>query len=130
MCEADNQEVTAFYDAGKWVEGGKCRAAGRNPRLGASTRVVPASVQDHDAVASIGPCLAKSALLKVWADLALTGEPAAAPRIRHGIDIRLVGRKNKTGFAVEPKRWRVEVPAYQLIPASSPSARSSSSCAV
>jgi len=27
---------------------------------------------------------------------------------RHGIDLELVGRKNKTEFAVESKRWRVE----------------------
>jgi putative transposase len=70
--------------------------------------VVPASVQDRDAVASIEPCLANSALLKVWADRAFNGKAAAAPMIRHGIDLELVGRKNKTGFAVEPKRWRVE----------------------
>ena len=28
--------------------------------------------------------------------------------IRCGIDLELVGRRNKAGFEVEPKRWRVE----------------------
>lgn len=27
---------------------------------------------------------------------------------RYGIDLEPVGRKGKTGFDVEPKRWRVE----------------------
>jgi len=44
----------------------------------------------------------------VWADLAFAGERAAAPLERHGIELELVGRKDKAGFAVEPRRWTVE----------------------
>jgi transposase len=69
---------------------------------------VPASVQDRDTPAVIEPELAASTLRKVWADLAFAGERAAAPLERHGIEIELVSRKNKSGFAVEPRRWKVE----------------------
>jgi putative transposase len=71
-------------------------------------QVVPASMQDRDTPAVIEPELAGSSLLKVWADLAFNGDAAAAPMIRCGIDLELVGRKNKTRFEVEPKRWRIE----------------------
>jgi putative transposase len=55
----------------------------------------------------IEPELAGSSRREVWADLAFNGD-AAAPMIRCGIDLELVGRKNKTGFEVEPQRWRIE----------------------
>ncbi len=71
-------------------------------------RVVPASVQDRDTPAVLEPELAGSSLVKAWADLAFNGDAAAAPMIRCGIDLELVGRKSKTGFKVEPKRWRIE----------------------
>ncbi len=61
--------------------------------------VVPASVQDRDTPAVLE--LARSSLLKVWADLAFSGEAAASPMTRCGIDLELVGRKGKVGFAVE-----------------------------
>ena len=57
--------------------------------------VVLASVQDRDTPALIEPELAAGRLRKVWADLAFAGERAAAPLERHGIEIELVGRKNK-----------------------------------
>ena len=56
----------------------------------------------------IEPELAASSLLKVWADLGFNGDAAAAPMLRHGIDLELVGRTNKTGFVVEPRRWKIE----------------------
>jgi putative transposase len=65
-------------------------------------------VQDRDTPAVIEPELAGSALRKVWADLAFNGDAAAAPMVRCGIDLELVGRTNKAGFEVEPKRWRIE----------------------
>ena len=70
--------------------------------------MVPASVQDRDTPAVIEPELAGSSLLKVWADLAFNGATAAAPMVRRGIDLELVGRKDKAGFEVEHKRGRVE----------------------
>ena len=71
-------------------------------------RVVPASVQDRDTPALLEPELAVGGLRKVWADLAFAGGRAAAPLERHGIALELVERKDKAGFAVEPRRWKVE----------------------
>jgi putative transposase len=96
------------YDAGKKVKGRKRVLLVDTQGLIQAIQVLPASVQDRDTPAAIEPELAGSFLLKVWADLAFTGEAAAAPMIRCGIDLELVGRQNKTGFEVEPKRWRVE----------------------
>jgi putative transposase len=96
------------FDAGKKVRGRKRVLLVDTEGLVHAIQVVAASVQDRDTPAVIEPVLAGSALLKVWADRAFTGEAAAAPMIRCGIDLELVGRKGKTGFEVEPKRWRVE----------------------
>jgi len=87
------------YDAGKRVKGRKRVLLVDTQGLVQVLEVVPASAQDRDAVASVEPCLAKGTLLKVWADRAFNGKTAAAPIIRHGIDLELVGRKIKTGFA-------------------------------
>jgi putative transposase len=96
------------YDAAKKVKGRKRVLLVDTEGLIHAVQVVPASVQDRAVPAVIEPELAKSSLLKVWADLAFNGDAAAAPMIRCGIDLELVGRKNKTGFEVEPRRWRVE----------------------
>lgn len=71
-------------------------------------RVVPASVQDRDTPALIEPELAAGGLRQVWADLAFAGERAAAPLARHRIALEPVGRRDKTGFPVEPRRWKIE----------------------
>jgi putative transposase len=96
------------YDAGKKVKGRKRVLLVDTEGLVQAIQVVPASMQDRDTPAVIEPALAASRLRKVWADLAFNGAAAAAPLTRHGIELELVGRKNKTGFVVEPKRWRVE----------------------
>jgi putative transposase len=96
------------YDAGKKVNGRKRVLLVDTEGLVQAIQVVPASVQDRDTPAVIEPELAGSSLRKVWADLAFNGEAAAASMARCGIDLELVGRKNKTGFEVEPRRWRVE----------------------
>ena len=96
------------YDAAKKVKGRKRVLLTDTEGLIHAIRVVPASVQDRDTPAVIEPELAGSSLLKVWADLAFNGDAAVAPMIRCGIDLELVGRKDKTGFEVEPKRWRIE----------------------
>lgn len=96
------------YDPAKKVKGRKRVLLVDTEGLVHAVQVVPASVQDRDTPAVIEPELAGGSLLKVWADLAFNGEAAAAPMIRCGIDLELVGRKNKTGFEVEPRRWRVE----------------------
>ena len=96
------------YDAGKKVKGRKRVLLVDTEGLVHAVQVVPASVQDRDTPALIEPELAASGLRKVWADLAFAGERATAPLDRHGIALELVGRKNKTGFAVEPRRWKIE----------------------
>jgi putative transposase len=95
------------YDAGKKVNGRKRVLLVDTEGLVQAIRVVPASMQDRDTPAVLEPELASSSLRKVWADLAFNGE-AAAPMTRCGIELELVGRKNKTGFEVEPRRWKVE----------------------
>ena len=96
------------YDAHKKVRGRKRVLLADTEGLVQALRVVPASVQDRDTPALLEPELATAGLRKVWADLAFAGERAAAPLARHGIALELVGRKDKTGFAVEPRRWKVE----------------------
>ena len=96
------------YDAAKKVKGRKRVLPVDTKGLIHAIQVVPASVQDRDTPAVIEPELAGSSLLKVWADLAFNGDATAAPMIRCGIDLELVGRQNKAGFAVEPRRWKVE----------------------
>ena len=96
------------YDPGKKVKGRKRVLLVDTEGLIHATQVLPASVQDRDTPAVIEPALAGSSLLKVWADLAFDGDAAAAPMIRCGIDLELVGRRSKIGFEVEPERWRIE----------------------
>ena len=96
------------YDPGKKVKGRKRVLLVDTEGLIHAAQVLPASVQDRDTPAVIEPELAGSSLLKVWADLAFNGDAAAAPMIRCGIDLELVGRKDKTSFEVEPRRWRIE----------------------
>ena len=96
------------YDPGKKVKGRKRVLLVDTEGLIHAAQVLPASVQDRDTPAVIEPELAGSSLLKLWADLAFNGDAAAAPMIRCGIDLELVGRKDKTSFEVEPRRWRIE----------------------
>ena len=93
------------YDAGKKVKGRKRVLLVDTEGL--VQALVPASMQDRDTPAVIEPELARSSLLKVWPDLAFNGQ-ATATMARHGIELELVGRKNKTSFEVEPRRWKVE----------------------
>jgi putative transposase len=96
------------YDAHKKVKGRKRVLLVDTEGLVQGLRVVPASVQDRDTPAVLEPEFARGSPRKVRADLAFAGEHAAAPMARHGVVLELVGRKNKTGFAVEPKRWIAE----------------------
>jgi transposase len=96
------------YDAHKKIKGRKRLLLTDTEGLVQGLRVVPASVQDRDSPALLEPELAAGGLRKVWADLAFAGERAAAALEPHGIELELVGRQPKTGFAVEPRRWKVE----------------------
>jgi transposase len=105
---ADHRRGPRGYEAGKKVKGRKRVLLVDTLGLVHAIQVVPASVQDRGTPAAIEPELAGGSLLKVWADLAFNGEAAMTPMRRCGIDRELVGRKNKAGFEVEPKRWRIE----------------------
>jgi transposase len=96
------------YDAHKRIRGRKRVLLTDTEGPMQALRVVPASVQDRDTPTLIKPELAKGGLRKVWADPAFAGERAADPLARHGIALELVGRKDKAGFAVEPRRWKIE----------------------
>ena len=96
------------HDAAKRVKGRKRVLLVDTEGLAHGLRVVPASVQDRDTPAVLEPQFTASSLLKVWADLGFNGDAAAAPLLRQGIDLELVGRKDKAGFAVEPRRWKIE----------------------
>ena len=96
------------YDAHKKIKGRKRVLLTDTEGLVQALRVVPASVQDRDSPVLIEPELAAGVLRKVWADLAFAGEQAGAPLARHRIELELVGRPRKAGFAVEPRRWKIE----------------------
>jgi transposase len=96
------------FDAHKKVRGRERVLLTGTEGLVQALRVVPAPVQDRDTPALVEPELAAGRPRKAWADLAFAGERAAAPLERHGIEIEPVGRKDKSGFAVEPRRWKVE----------------------
>jgi putative transposase len=97
------------YDAHKKVKGRKrvLMIDTRGDPLG--VRVVPADVQDRDALRALAPDLAAHAsLLLVWLDRAFAGDEPAAFLRGHGIVPELVGTPGRRGFRVEPRRWKVE----------------------
>ena len=72
-------------------------------------RVVPADVQDRDALHALAPDLAAHAsLLLVWLDRGFAGDGPAAFLQGHGIVPELVGTPGRRGFRVEPRRCKVE----------------------
>jgi putative transposase len=72
-------------------------------------RVVPADVQDRDALEALAPDLAAHAsLLLAWLDRAFAGDDPSAFLVRHGIVPEIVGTLGRKGFRVEPRRWKIE----------------------
>jgi putative transposase len=72
-------------------------------------RVVPADVQDRDALAALGLDLAAyPSLLLAWMDLGFAARRCGAFLARHGVARELVGTAGRQGFVVEPRRWKVE----------------------
>ena len=97
------------YDAHKKIKGRKrvLMIDTRGDPLG--VRVVPADVQDRDALHALAPDLAAHAsLLLVWLDRAFAGDDPSALLRRHGIAAEIVGTPGRKGFRVEPRRWKVE----------------------
>src|SRR5215203_2095269 len=97
------------YDAHKKVKGRKrvlMVDVGGDP-LG--VRVVPADVQDRDALAALAPDLAAHPSLRLaWTDLGFAAERCGEFLARHGVIQELVGTPGRRGFAVEPRRWKIE----------------------
>src|SRR5687768_12733042 len=72
-------------------------------------RVVPADVQDRDALATLAPDLAAHPSLRLaWMDLGFAAERCGELLARHGIVQELVGTVGRRDFVVEPRRWKVE----------------------
>src|SRR4051794_26834163 len=97
------------YDAHKKVKGRKrvLMVDVEGDTLG--VRVVPADVQDRDALAALAPDLAAHPSLRLaWMDLGFAAERCGELLARHGIVRELVGTVGRRGFVVEPRRWKVE----------------------
>ena len=97
------------YDAHKKVKGRKrvLMIDTRGDPLG--VRVVPADVQDRDALCALALDLAAHASLPlVWLDRGFAGDEPAAFLRGHGVVPELVGTPGRRGFRVEPRRWKVE----------------------
>ena len=72
-------------------------------------QVVPADVQDRDALATLAPDLAAHPSLRLaWMDLGFAAGRCGELLARHGIVQELVGTVGRRGFVVEPRRWKVE----------------------
>src|SRR3954471_467298 len=97
------------YDAHKKVKGRKrvLMVDVEGDPLG--VRVVPADVQDRDALAALAPDLAVHPSLRLaWMDLGFAAARCGELLARHGIVRELVGTVGRRGFVVEPRRWKVE----------------------
>ncbi len=97
------------YDAHKKVKGRKrvLMVDVEGDPLG--IRVVPADVQDRDALAALAPDLAAHAsLLPAWLDRAFAGDGPRTFLQAHGVTPGIIGTAGREGFRVEPRRWKVE----------------------
>jgi transposase len=97
------------YDAHRKIKGTKrvLLADTQGDLLG--VRIVPADVQDRDALRSLAPDLDRHAsLLLVWLDRAFAGQLPQAFLERHGITSEIVGTPGRKGFQIEPRRWKIE----------------------
>jgi transposase len=97
------------YDAHRKIKGTKrvLLADRQGDLLG--VRIVPADVQDRDALRSLAPDLDRHAsLLLVWLDRAFAGQLPQAFLERHGITSEIVGTPGRKGFQIEPRRWKIE----------------------
>jgi putative transposase len=97
------------YDAAKKVKGRKRVLLVDTQGDPLGVRIVPADVQDRDALHSLAPDLDRYAsLLLVWLDRAFAGQKPQAFLERHGISPEIVGTAGRQGFQIEPRRWKVE----------------------
>lgn len=124
----DTQSVKTGPQRGP--RGGACPRAGRRPDPGDANkkikgrkrvlmvdvegnplgvRVVPADVQDRDALLALAPDpAAHASLLLVWLDRGFAGDEPRTFLQRQGITPEVVGTHGRKGFQVEPRRWKIE----------------------
>jgi putative transposase len=97
------------YDANKKINGRKrvLLVDVQGDPLG--IRVVPADVQDRDALRTLAPDFAKYAsLLTVWLDRGFAGDEPRAFLQAQRLIPEIVGTPGRKGFQVEPRRWKIE----------------------
>src|SRR6059058_4990789 len=97
------------YDAGKKVKGRKrvLMVDVEGDPLG--IRVVPADVDEHRALRALAPDLAAHPTLRLaWLDRGFAGDEPEAFLSRRGIAVEVVGIRNRAGFQLEKRRWKVE----------------------
>jgi transposase len=97
------------YDAGKKVKGRKrvLMVDVEGDPLG--IRVVPADVHEHRALRALAPDLAAHPTLRLaWLDRGFAGDEPEAFLNGHAIAAEVVGIRNRAGFQLEKRRWKVE----------------------
>ena len=97
------------YDAGKKVKGRKrvLMVDVEGDPLG--IRVVPADVHEHRALRALEPDLAAHPTLRLaWLDRGFAGDEPEAFLNGHAIAAEVVGIRNRAGFQLEKRRWKVE----------------------
>jgi putative transposase len=97
------------YDAGKKIKGRKRVLMVDTEGTPLGIRVVPANQHDHQALLALAPDLAThTTLLLIWFDSGFAGKAPEAFLNGYGIAVEVVGIKNRQGFQLEPRRWKVE----------------------
>ena len=112
----DTQSVKTGPQRGPWGIDANKKVKGRKRVLMVDTqgnplglRVVPADIQDRDALRTLAPDLAVHAsILLAWLDRGFAGDEPCTFLQRHGIAAEIVGTPGRKGFQVEPRRWKVE----------------------
>ena len=97
------------YDAGKKVKGRKrvLMVDSEGDPLG--LRVVPADLHEHRALRALAPDLVlQPKLLLVWLDRGFAGDEPKLFLNRYGVAAEVVGTRNRAGFQLEKRRWKVE----------------------
>jgi putative transposase len=103
------QRGSRGYDAGKKINGRKRILMVDTHGNPLAARVVPADRHDHRALQALAPDLAAHrGLLLIWLDRGFAGEAPTRFLHDHGITVEIVGIKQRQGFQLEPRRWKVE----------------------
>ena len=97
------------YDAGKKIKGRKRVLMVDTEGNPLGIQVVPANQHEHQALLALAPDLAvHTTLLLIWLDRGFAGDEPEAFLNGYGITVEVVGIKNRKGFQLEPRRWKVE----------------------